>query len=238
MKSIGLFTLLTLVMLINASAQDTDTVAIDTSAFKKDFRPTGLRVGLDLISPVKSQLKDNYSAWEATADIDFFRYLLSLDYGITSVSYDKDSTGYTTDYKSDGSYWRAGLSANFLTRDPDRNVFFIGLKYGRARYSEVLNLSANDTIWGERLADYTTDHRSARWIELASGIKIKMWKFIWMGYTGSIKFGLKSKDNILTSAYVPGYGSTYKDTTFGFTYQLFFRIPFRPTQPILPPKKK
>jgi hypothetical protein len=238
MRLATILTLLVFVTTVCAYAQDGDSVLIDTTAFKRDFRPTGLRVGFDLINPVKSKIRDNYSAWEATADVDLFRYLVSLDYGTAAVSYDRDSTGYTTNYKSDGSYWRAGIGANFLTRDPDRNVFFIGLKYGRARYSEILNLNAYDSIWGTRIDNYNTQNRSAGWIELASGIRVKVWKFIWMGYTGSIKFGLKSKDGELKSAYVPGYGSTNKDTTFGFTYQVFFRIPFRPTTPILPPKSK
>lgn len=238
MKSIGIFMVLLTTLLTNGVCQDADSVSIDTAAFKKDFRPTGLRVGLDLITPVKSQVKDNFSGWEATAEIDLFRYLVSLDYGNASSSYRADSTGYSSDYKSSGNYWRAGISANFLTRDPDRNVFFLGLKYGRARYSETLNLNARDTIWGDRIAHYATNHRSAGWVELAMGMRVKMWRFIWMGYTASLKVGLKSKDDQIVSAYVPGYGSTYKDTTFGFAYQLFFRIPFRPTTAILPPKKK
>jgi hypothetical protein len=221
---------------LNAFSQNADSIKTDT-VFRRDFRPTGLRLGVDLISPVKSQMRDYFSGWEVSGDIDLYRYLLSLDYGNSSVNFLKDSTGYSSSYKNNGSYWRVGASANFLTRDPDRNVFFIGVRYGRASYSESMNLVATDSIWGNENANYSAD-KHAHWIELASGLRVKVWKFIWMGYTGSLKFGLKADDNAIISNNVPGYGSTGRDTSWGFTYQLFFRIPFRPTTPILPPKPK
>jgi hypothetical protein len=142
-------------------------------------------------------------------------------------------------YKNDGKYWRFGLDANFLTRDPDRNVFSLGFRYGMSRYSEEMTVTPIDTSWGVFTNHYTNNDLSARWYELTLGLKVKVYKFIWFGYTGSLKLGLKQDENAQMLSYdIPGYGNTARENTFGFTYQIFFRIPFRKTVPILPPKKK
>jgi hypothetical protein len=236
-RSLLLATLL-LFIICDVAGQTSDTLRADT-VVRKNFSPTGLRIGADLISPIKSQVRDNFTGWEANADVDLHRYIVSLDVGNWAVTGKRDSSSYISTYENSGSYWRAGVAANFLTRDPERNVFFIGLKYGRARYSEAMTFIATDSIWGAGQANYPADKKSARWFELTSGIKIKVWKFIWTGYTGSLKFGLKAnEDDGVISHDVPGYGKTFRDTTWGFTYHIFFRIPFRPTTPILPPKKK
>jgi hypothetical protein len=238
MKHVLLLVTIILASFVEVAGQAADTLRADT-VIRKKFIPTGLRIGVDLVSPIKSQVADNFSGWEANADVDLHRYIVSLDIGNSAVTGKRDSSSnYLSTYENSGSYWRAGVSANFLTRDPERNVFFLGFKYGRARYSEAMTFMATDSIWGAGQANYAADKKSARWFELTSGIKIKLWKFIWTGYTGSLKFGLKADENNgVISHDVPGYGKTFRDSTWGFTYYIFFRIPFRPTTPILPPKK-
>jgi hypothetical protein len=58
-----------------------------------------------------------------------------------------------------------------------------------------------------------------------------MWKMIWMGYTARFKFGLKTNETgPMLPHDVPGYGRTDKESTWGFNYQIFVRLPV--------PKKK
>ena len=72
---------------------------------------------------------------------------------------------------------------------------------------------------------------NGRWYELTGGIRVKIWKMIWMGYTGRFKFGLKTNESgAMLPSDVPGYGRTDKDNTWGFNYQIFFRIPVRKAQ--------
>lgn len=210
-----------------------DSVKADTGS--RRFMPTGLRIGTDAISLVKTQIQDNFQGYEINADVDIHRYILSFDYG----SWRRNLGGDSSRYENDGRYWRAGIDANFLTRDPDRNVFFIGLRYGRSSYSETLSVRPLDTSWGVMDRTYTNTDLKTRWFELAAGLKVKIYKFIWFGYTGSMKFGLKKNEDAEMLSYdVPGYGNVSRENTWGFTYQIFFRIPFRKTVPILPPKKK
>ncbi|MFN8689036.1 MAG: DUF6048 family protein, partial [Cyclobacteriaceae bacterium] len=60
---------------VAAHAQTTDSLA------RKDFRPTGLRLGTDLIQLGKTMAGSSLQGFELNADIDFYRYYLALDVG-------------------------------------------------------------------------------------------------------------------------------------------------------------
>ncbi len=202
---------------------------------KSRFVPTGIRIGLDAISFVKTRTQNNFSGWELNSDIDLDRYLLALEYGQWSRSLDDASTSA---YQNDGTYWRAGVDVNFLLTDPDRNVFFLGFRYGHSLYSESYHVTIADPVWGSIDHVYANTDVTARWLEMTTGIKVKIWRYIWMGYTARMKFGLKTGPTpaMLTSD-VPGYGETAKKSTWGFNYQIMIRIPFRDASALRQPKK-
>jgi hypothetical protein len=214
----------------NVVAQNSDSASADT-VVRRSYIPTGIRIGGDLISPVKSQFQNDFSGWEVNADVDFYRYYLAIDYGSWSRTFLSDAGNYS----NDGNYWRLGIDVNFLLKDQDRNMFFLGARYGHANFSENLTVIAHnsftDTI--ENLA-YTHSGVNARWFELTTGIRVKIWKIIWMGYTARFKFGLKhdNTENIIPSD-IPGYGRTTKDSYWGFNYQIFIRIPVRKAPPVV-----
>src|SRR5260221_8944899 len=99
---------------------------------KNRFLPTGIRLGTDVISVVKSQRGHNFNGWEANADVDFNRYYLTADYG----SWSRQEVLANGDYKNKGTYFRVGVDANFLLKDPDRNRLFIGFRYGHSAFAE------------------------------------------------------------------------------------------------------
>jgi len=218
-----------------AFSQESDSVRAD-SVIKHSFIPTGIRVGTDLISIFKTQFKDGFSAWEVNADVDFHRYYLAIDYGAGSRTFLSDSGNYS----NDGTYWRVGVDVNFLLKDPDRNMVFFGARYGKANFSQDLTVVAWNQFTREiENLEYHNGSVNAHWIELTGGLRVKIWKALWMGYTARFKFGLKSDDteNIIPSD-VPGYGRTNKDSYWGFNYQIFVRIPVRKTPPVTYKAKK
>jgi hypothetical protein len=198
--------------------------SVKTDSVKNKFLPTGVRIGTDVLSLVRSSVKDDFKGWEANADVDFYRYHFAVDYGTWGRTYRSDSA----DYDNDGRYWRIGGDVNFLLKDPDRNIFFIGLRYGHSSFSEVMTIRSKDPIWGELTKMYNNPSVTSRWVELATGIKVKIYKIIWLGYTARFKFWLKnSGDSEMIPHDVPGYGRTNKENTWGFNYQIFVRIPTR-----------
>jgi hypothetical protein len=179
-------------------------------------------------------VQDDFTGWEVNADVDLRRYFLAFDYGAWARKFPGDSVSYS----NDGRYWRLGADVNFLLKDAERNMFFIGFRYGRAVFSEDLSVISVDPNWGTIARNYNNTDVTSRWYELTAGIRVKMWKMIWMGYTARFKFGLKHKgDGTMIPHDVPGYGGTDRESTWGFNYQIFIRLPFRKMPP-LPPSKK
>jgi hypothetical protein len=164
------------------------------------------------------------SGWEVNADVDFGRYYLALDYGVWSRK-DSLDNGY---YENDGRYIRAGVDINFLLKDPDKNMVFIGFRYGRSAFDEKLIYVTEVDDFGIIQTELSNPNATAGWGELTGGLRVKIWKSIWMGYTARFKFlpGVKGNSELETYD-IPGYGKTSKSTYWGFNYQIFYRIPFR-----------
>ncbi len=226
--------ILLLTLSIGVFSQNADSVRVD-SLKRHSYIPSGIRIGTDVISLIKTQAQDNFNGWEVNADVDFNRYYLNFDYGSWGRTF-SSASGF---YLNDGKYWRLGIDVNFLLKDPDRNMFFIGFRYGKATFSETLAIKTYDPFSLDSVSlNYSHPGINANWLELTTGIRVKIYKIFWMGYTARFKFGLNYDDTekIIPSD-VPGYGRTDKDSYWGFNYQIFIRIPLR-KQPALVVGKK
>lgn len=204
-----------------------DTVVVDT--IRNKYMPTGVRGGFDVLALGKSRFQDNFNGWEFAGDIDFNRYYLVLEYGSWGRTLNSDSAAYA----NDGNYWRAGIDVNFLTRDPDRNMFFLGARYGRSVFTESMSVMRFDPVWGLLADNFYHSGVTASWLELTAGLRVKVLKIFWLGYTGRFKFGLSSQGTTEMLPHdVPGFGRTDKDTTWGFNYYLMIRLPIRKAPPV------
>lgn len=218
---------------ITVFAQDKEKQ--DTAKVKPSYTPTGIRFGIDVVSIVKSNTDKTFDGWELNADVDFYRYYFTVDYGHWARDY-MSSDGY---YSNDGNYWRVGIDANFLKKDPDRNMFFFGFRYGRSTFSERLTVKTTDPVWGVIDTYHTNSNVPAGWFELTTGLRVKIWRFIWLGYTARLKFALSTGNTPdMLPHDVPGYGRADKDSYWGFNYQILFRLPIRKAPPVLIPPKK
>jgi len=211
-----------MLFVLNAAAQDKKKEENDS--LRSIQKPTGLRLGTDLIPIGKTIFDSPLKGWEVNADVDFGRYYLALDYGSWSRK-DSLSNGY---YENDGRYFRVGVDVNFLLKDPDKNMFFIGFRYGRSSFSEQLNYEYSLADFGTIQRALTNPNAKAGWGELVTGLRVKIWKSIWMGYTARMKFMPGVKNDLEFETYdIPGYGKTSKPTYWGFNYQIFYRIPLK-----------
>lgn len=203
-----------------AFAQKEDTVKKE----KKDFFPTGVRAGIDAISIIRTLTDETFSGYEVCADVDFYRYYFALEIG----RWERELASDNDEYTNRGNYARLGIDVNFLKKDPDKNMFFFGARYGWGTFSERLLATTEDPVWGIETSTYTNTDVKASWAELTTGLRVKMWKVFWMGYTARYKFGLNTNEpEGFVPHDVPGYGKTDKPSTWGFNYQLLFRIPIR-----------
>lgn len=187
----------------------------------KDYIPTSVRVGVDLISLAKIPLSNQFDGWEASADVDFYRYYLTAEVG----SWEKKFTGETQQYANSGNYFRVGADVNFLLKDPDKNMFFLGLRYAHSNFREQLNYSLTDPVFGAIQQQFTNSAMRAGWGEVTLGLRVKIWKELWMGYTARMKVaptvGTKGQFDVYD---IPGFGLASKNTYWGFNYQLYWRF--------------
>jgi hypothetical protein len=197
--------------------------------------PSAVRAGFDVSRLGISLVDPNRTQYEFTADIDIYKYFLTFDYG----HWKTDSLDGI--YNMDGNYLRAGIDYNFLYSDPDNHVIFFGLRYCRSNFNEEFNFPINDPYYGSHVAHRVETGNSANWMEVNAGIKVHVWKELYMGWTGRLKFGLKlHSPGDFESYEIPGYGTTTKNSNWGLNYILYYRIPFRnkPAIPQKQPKKK
>jgi hypothetical protein len=188
------------------------------------FIPTGVRFGADLIAIGKSRFNDEFTGWEIAADIDFYRYFLVVEYGKWATNYPLRNG----DYSSDGTYFRIGVDVNFLFRDPEKNMFFLGGRFGRSSYSDEAAYVHHTTEFLDNNFYVQNPDVVATWVELTTGLKVKIWKFFWLGATARFKFGLDLDGNGLLRSYdVPGFGRNIGSTYWGFNYYVLVRIPFK-----------
>lgn len=185
--------------------------------------PTGIRFGMDALGPLNKTLGSDISAKEFTVDTDFGRYYLTAEFGGS----DRTTIIPGGSYSNSGSYLRIGADVNFLKKDPDRNMFFLGVRYGRAVYSETLTyLSESD--YGAQILRAENSNLKSGWLELTTGLKVRVFRVFWMGYTARMKFAPSTPEESALAPYdIPGYGLTFKKPWWGFSYYLMMRIPFK-----------
>ncbi len=208
-----------LLMVSLCAGQEKDDPTDSTRRFQ---RPTGIRLGTDLISLGKTIANSSLSGWEANADVDFGRYYATLDFG----SWKRDLSITNGTYQNDGRYFRIGLDINFLLKDPDKNMFFLGMRYARSNFNERVEYESTAINFGDFQIESANVGAKAGWVELTTGLRVKIWKQFWMGYTGRMKFlPHVNGDSTFETYEIPGFGQTFKGIYWGFNYQVFWKIP-------------
>ena len=201
---------------------------------KKDYIPTGFRVGTDLIDLGKTISGNTFTGWEVNSDVDFANYYLTADVG----TWGKDILIKNGDYKNSGTYYRAGIDINFLGSDPDKNMFFIGFRAGHSFFNESVTYHTTPShLYSPLDTTSTNPSASGNWGELTNGLRVKVWKGLWLGYTARMKFAptVHGSPNFATYD-MPGYGVIQNSPWWGFNYQIFWRFAWRKNK--VPPVKK
>lgn len=194
------------------------------------FLPSAVRMGVELGNFGYSFIDKRMNSFrEFTADVDFHKYFLVVDYGHTSFSVNETYF----DYSSEGSYFRIGPDINFI-KDRSRNdVLFLGLRYGFGSFDETIQYSTSNEIqqqeyWPQTTVTENFQDIGFRWLEVNSGLRANVIDNFYMGFTLRIKFGLNvNSDKSFTSYYLPGYGKESFRPNFGGSYYIYYRLQFR-----------
>lgn len=167
--------------------------------------------------------------FEFEADVDVNRFLIVANYGISTFQLDKP----TFSYSNEGTYLRFGADINFMHDDPHNNVTFFGLRYASSSFNDQLDYTTNQVIqsetgWPNTDESLANNQANARWFEMVTGIKIRVVKQLYMGFTVRYKLLMKTGGSSgLRPYYVPGFGKNIGTSAFGFNYYISYRLPFR-----------
>ena len=217
---------------------DTISISIDPKKQKKpkekierDFKPSAINFGLDVLGLARTSTSAGFTRIEAQGDIDIDRYFFVLDMGheATSIS----NSNYS--YSNSGNYFRAGIQANMMPYNPNRDFLFVGLRYARSRFSDEIVFQDEFDKWGAKNFSFKNNGLTARWWEVTLGMKVKVLKSLYFGYTIRYKLAKKISDfGELIPRNLPGFGRADKSSSAGFSYYILYHLPFR-DKPI--PKK-
>ena len=210
------------------------SIPIDSVEKNKQYVPTGIRIGADLLGPVLYQFDKKLLSYEFTIDTDIDNYGLVTEFGYQRF---RDNSEFV-DYDMRGYFIRIGPEANFLHMNKDLNSFFFGIRYAWSSFDETVVGSVEDDVWGTIPVDLVSNNRS-RWFELNTGLRVRIMKGLFSGYTMRFRFGRSGTlaDAPFTPYYVPGYGPSQYNTSWNFRYYIFYRFQWS-KKPIMTKRKE
>jgi hypothetical protein len=203
--------------------------------------------------------------YDITADISFKdnRYFLVADIGYAASASLKQSVNIVTrqrqngfQYDIQGTYFRVGIDYNVMRRYFNNEIMFVGVRYGQSFFTHTLQYNVlPDSLWNVNIPDgilspmgaISQSGLTANWYEIVGGLKVNLWKNIFVGYTVRLQFlGKISGENaVLTRSFdspyvnnyqglaslkandIPGYGNTEESFKLGFSFCAYYRFPFR-----------
>ena len=191
------------------------------------IRMKGIRLGADITRPFQDLwTKGNRYGSEFSADMELWPNLFpTFESGIDIM---KIKTDYI-DYKSTGSYSRIGMDYNFLQAEnkDDKNIFYVGLRYGFVLAKQQVNSYKIDSYWTPTTGRFGNQNYFAHWGEFLLGIKGEIVRNLYMGWTIRGKIKLNNKDLGMPPTYfIPGYGKAEKGFNLDFTYSVYYNLPW------------
>jgi hypothetical protein len=206
----------------------------------QEGRIKGLRLGYDL-SRLALQLGYDHpdialpfldttrTAFELSADFEVKPYYYAVaEYGQQQVHFINDFYNYS----SDGYYFRIGFDYNFLgekLRVDQYEMIFGGIRYGFASCNHhALDVYIPDNYWGDvSIGELAPVRVNAHWFELAGGIRGELFKNVFIGWSFRARLMIYCQsDEVMYPYYIPGFGSGNRKTAIGFTYYVYYKIPF------------
>jgi hypothetical protein len=210
----------------NASQQSQRPVAeakADTVRVKGPFF-RGLTVSVNIADPLLRAFGQDYGGYEAAIEANLRnRFFPEFSIGVGSADTEADR-GFR--YKTPNAlYGRVGVSYNFRYKVDAPNYFVVALRFGHCSYkADITNIDYSDDYWPDLTGqNLPTQKFSSTWMELGAGIRVKVFRGLSMGWMVWVKPMLKSGATEQAKPwYTPGYGTS----SFGFSYNIYYNIPF------------
>ena len=193
---------------------------------KDTLRTYGPRFGVDLARIYFLFDKPQQIGAEFSADFELYKNIYPVfELGYNNMTHDRD----LFDYRSGGTYGRAGIDYNVLSLK-DRSTHHtitLGFRYGMAIFSHrIEDVIIQDAYWGDFVPDIHEVNLTGHWFELVFGMKAEVFSNFFLGWSLRYKILLNPEmDPYMIPDMIPGYGSGGEDRLFGATYSMYYKIP-------------
>jgi len=218
-----------MLMVYSAQAQKLKIKAVPDSIKVPFFN--GIFVQGDVASVASSFFsKGKTYSYEANVQADFKHKLFPV-FELGYAGADKVTTD-NVGFKTNGYFERFGVDLNVLTHKkdskPTTNLFLVGLRLGMSNFKyNISNLTITDDYWGglPKTTNYNNISTTKTWYELAVGVRVEVWKNIFMGWTVRSKTLItKDKDGDPTPWYIPGFGINNTGSSLGINYTIGYKF--------------
>ena len=203
---------------------------------KREKKPYTIRFGLDLSKPFMAQLDNGYFGLELVGDIRLFsEFYGAIELGNEKKTQQSEQINYTTT----GNYIKLGFDYNlFKNWKGMNNAIYLGLRIGNSFHKQKVNEYEPYQInhyWPAEIIKKGPEIReqdalSARWVEVVTGIKVKMINNIYMGF--SLRLNRLMSDirpDNFDNLYIPGFNKKTDENVWGagFNYTITYAIPVK-----------
>jgi hypothetical protein len=185
-------------------------------------------VQADLASIVISSIGGDSYSMEGGIQVDLkHKYYPIVELGLAGANKtSNDNIGF----KTNALFGRLGVDINLLSTKkdskPTNNLFLAGLRIGMTNFEyDITNVVITDDYWGgSEIVIYNKIPASKIWYEIIAGVRVEVYKNIFMGWTIRNK-NLISQDvsGAASPWYIPGYGLN-TSTNWGINYTLGYKF--------------
>ncbi|MEG0949535.1 MAG: DUF6048 family protein [Bacteroidales bacterium] len=186
----------------------------------------GIMVGVNIADPIMRAFGQKYGGYEGVVEANLLnRFFPEVSFGVGSAKTTADR-GFHYEGKP-AFYGRVGMNYNFKYKSDSPNFLIVGLRYGFSSYrANITNLTYENGYWDPSGPYDLLDQKfTSHWLEIGGGIRVKVFKNLYMGWMVYFKPLLKEGDTpTAVPWYIPGYGAN--GNSFGFCYNIYYRLPF------------
>lgn len=183
------------------------------------------RVGIDIARIATNFIYADRKGYELQFD-----YLLrGNNYLVFETGFGKNIVDYSNlKYDNKGTFLKLGIDKNVIDilNDRDFDIFFIGLRYGVGFGKRDSVTFFTPSYFGPPSeGGKPAENYFIHWGELTLGLKVEIFKQLFVGWNARIKFLFNSGAfQELAPGYVPGYGAGDKSVVAGGNFYISYAI--------------
>ena len=220
----------------STNAQELVKKEVVDSLNKRKKKSFTIRFGMDLSKPLIAELDKDFFGLELVGDIKLFNeFYGAIEIGNERKTQQSELINFTTT----GTYIKLGFDYNmFKNWKGMSNAIYLGMRIANSFHKQKINEYIPyqiDHYWisevikkGPEIREYDT--LSARWIEFLAGIKVKMIKNIYMGFSLRLnRLMSDTRPENFDNLHIPGFNKKTDENVWGagFNYTLTYSIPVK-----------